>query len=263
MEHPSDLSLADYLRVARAKSTTSNGISGTKIHFFQFADLPRKLGRPDSTSGQLMMRLFPGAKYIWLKRVDKTRQAVSLVIASQTHKWWDVSRAESRPETASPQFDLLAISHMERVLEQTDVKWQNFFQETGTTPLLIHYEDLASDYTGTIAKVLTWLGIADADGAVIRPPRLQRQSNARNEEWLARYTALKAYGGVPAEESDVSDARSGRVPIVLNTVPDAWKPWVAQSRIRQISDDEIVQVLVRNGFSRDAALMAAKGRDDP
>ena len=71
MEHASDLSLADYLRLARSKSATNNLVSGTKIHYYQFADLPRKLDALQLTASQLMMRLFPGAKYIWLKRRDK------------------------------------------------------------------------------------------------------------------------------------------------------------------------------------------------
>ena len=37
-------------------------------------------------------------------------------------------------------------------------------------------------------KVVRWLGIAQAD---IRPSRLRRQSDERNEEWLARYRAFK------------------------------------------------------------------------
>jgi hypothetical protein len=37
-------------------------------------------------------------------------------------------------------------------------------------------------------KVLRWLGIAQAD---IRPSRLRRQSDERNEEWLARYRAFR------------------------------------------------------------------------
>jgi trehalose 2-sulfotransferase len=263
MAHPSDLSLADYLRLARSKSTTTNGVSGTKIHFFQFADLPRKLGRPELTPGQLMMRLFPGAKYVWLKRRDKTRQAISLAIASQTNKWWDVSGEGSGAQIASPHFDPQAIFHWERVLEQTDVKWRNFFAENQITSLVIHYEDLASDYAGTIARVLEWLGIAAAAAAVIPPPRLQRQSNAANEEWLARYSAIKANGYAPAEDRYGREVLGGRVPHVLNAVPNTWKQWIAQSKSKQISDDQIIRVLIRNGYSREAAVTAAKGSDKP
>src|SRR5271166_6123634 len=42
MEHSTDLSYAGYLAQARAESTTANGISGIKLHYYQFAQLPRK-----------------------------------------------------------------------------------------------------------------------------------------------------------------------------------------------------------------------------
>jgi hypothetical protein len=34
MDHASDLTFPEYLRIARAESTTSNGISGIKLHYF-------------------------------------------------------------------------------------------------------------------------------------------------------------------------------------------------------------------------------------
>ena len=264
MDHQSDLSLPEYLRLARAKSATSNGVAGTKIHYYQFADLPRKLSAPGQTASVVMIRLFPNAKYIWLKRQDKARQAISLVIASKTNLWWDVSREESRAAAPAPEFDPKAVARMERVLERSDLNWQNFFQENEITPLVIHYEKLASDYSGTIATILKWLGVPGADAIVIPPPRLRRQWNGQNDDWLARYSEFKADGGASAEESDERDVLGGWVPRVLHTIPDVWKQWIAQSKVMRTSNDQVVRVLVGNGYSSDAALTAAKeAESDP
>jgi LPS sulfotransferase NodH len=261
-DHNSDLSLRTYLRLVRSKSTTSNGVSGIKLHYYQFADLPRKLGLPESPASELMMRLFPGAKYIWLRRRDKARQAISLYIALSTNEWWAIAGIppEKREgSTGNLALDPRTIARLERVLEQNEVNWQSFFQENGITPLVIHYEDLASEYTGTITAVLKWLGIADADAIATPSPRLQRQSDARSEEWLARYTAFKGNGGALAEEPDESsNPLSERIRRNLETIPSAWKQWIAQTKTARTSHDAIVEVLVKNGCSREAALAEMK-----
>src|ERR1700693_1244971 len=43
MNYSTDLSYEAYLALARAESTTSNGISGIKLHYYQFAELPKKM----------------------------------------------------------------------------------------------------------------------------------------------------------------------------------------------------------------------------
>ena len=89
MDHSTDLSYAAYLRLARAESTTSNGISGIKLHYYQFAELPKRIeaieGLRGLTAAQVMSRLFPQARYLWLTRRDKARQAVSLLTALNTN----------------------------------------------------------------------------------------------------------------------------------------------------------------------------------
>jgi LPS sulfotransferase NodH len=261
-DHDSDLSLRAYLRLVRSKSTTSNGVSGVKLHYYQFADLPGKLELPESTASELMMRLFPGAKYIWLRRRDKARQAISLYIALSTNEWWAIAGiAPEKPEghARNLALDPRTIARLERVLEQNEVNWQSFFQENGITPLVIYYEDLVSNYTGTITAVLKWLGITDADAIATPSPRLQRQSDARSEEWLTRYTAFKGNGSARGEElEENSDPLSKRIRQNLETIPDAWKQWIGQSKTTRSSDDAIVEVLVNNGCSREAALAEVK-----
>jgi hypothetical protein len=43
IEESTDLSYEAYLRHARVDSTTRNGISGVKLHYYQFAELPTKM----------------------------------------------------------------------------------------------------------------------------------------------------------------------------------------------------------------------------
>jgi LPS sulfotransferase NodH len=264
MEHSTDLSYGAYLNMAAAESTTSNGISGTKLHYYQFAELPKKMeaiqSLPGLTAAQLMTRLFPRARYLWLTRRDKVRQAISFLIASGTDEWWAIDGAvpdKREGSTADPEFNPHAIARMEQVFAINDFKWQTFFKDNRITPFVINYEDLVSDYCGTIVRALQWLGVPNAERINVSPTRLKRQSNGRNEEWFERYAAFKEQcdkfvQGSPMDVPD--DPLSERARKMFETIPIAWKQWIFQSKVRNSSDDVIVEVLTSNGYSRTAAL---------
>ncbi len=263
MEHTTDLSSAAYLELALRESTTRNGISGIKLHYYQFAEWPERVAAIDGlrglTSAELMRRLFPNAKYIWLTRRDKVRQAISFVLASRTNEWWDIAgeathRASPRPDDLV--FDAQRIERMAHVLEDCDARWQSYFEDRGITPMVIQYEDLVADYAHTVTGVLKWLGIPDADAIAVPAPRLRRQSNARNEDWLARYTAFKSEGGHPAPppiSPGAGEPDPMRTPMPLETIPNAWKRWVGQGKLLKTRDEAIVEVLTNNGYARASA----------
>jgi LPS sulfotransferase NodH len=268
MEHSTDLSYAHYLRLVKAASTTSNGIAGIKLHYYQFAELPHKMQAIESqhglTAAQLMMKLYPQAKFLWLTRRDKSRQAISFLMASSTEEWWTIegSASEKPADLAEePEFDPHAIALRERILLENDSKWRIFFEENHISPLVIHYEDLVADYSGAIVSVLKWLGVPDAETIHIRPTRLKRQSNARTEAWLARYQAFKTESGnrPPSLTSNENDAPiKERIRKIFETIPNGWKQWVARSKVLKISDAAIAEVLISNGYSRAAASAEVK-----
>ncbi len=272
MDNSADLTYAGYLDLARAESTTSNGISGIKVHYYQFAELPKKMeaiarlrGR---TAAGLMSSLFPQARYLWLTRRDKLRQAISFLIASSTEEWWMIDGVTPAEGSArEPEFDPHAIARLERTFAANDRKWQAYFEDNNIAPLVIQYEDLVADYPGTIVNVLKWLEVPDAEHVSIPPPRLRRQSDARTEEWLTRYAAWENDGGgvtrgtAPAE---TGNPLAERIRTKRDTIPDAWKQWVAHSKLLNTADDAIVEVLHTNGYSRASALAeVTKAASDP
>jgi LPS sulfotransferase NodH len=267
MDHSTDLSFPAYLRIARAESTTSNGISGIKLHYFQLAALRTKMEAleniPGLTNAQVMSKLFPQATYLWLRRRDKARQAISLHIAFSTDEWWaidGVARDKREGATGAPEFDPHAIERMESGLVEGDSKWRSFFDDNRIEPFVVHYEDLAADYPGVIQGVLKWLGAPNPGSIVVPASRLMRQSDARNEEWFARYSAFKSENRERAQSS-VGSAAPLFEPVEkpFDRIPKVWKQWVAQARLRNTKDDEVVEVLVKNGYSR-ASAVAEVGR---
>jgi len=190
---------AAYLDQVRIRSTTRNGTSGIKLQLYQFDRLTKKLvgvaGYEGLTTAQMMAKAFPNIKYLWLTRRDKARQAISYLLATKTGQWWKIvggkpSKRENAIDESS--FDPQAVARVQEMLEQNDVAWQSYFASNNISPLIVYYEDLVTDYSGAVIRVLKWLGIPGADAVVVRPSRLQKQSTARNEHWLSRYMMFKA-----------------------------------------------------------------------
>ncbi len=262
MDHSSDLTFEAYLRLARTESTTSNGISGVKLHYSQFGELPGKMQGIENfrqlSAAQIMPLLFPRARYLWLTRRNKMRQAISLFIASRTGEWWKIDGTPDRNQgtTTQPEFDAQTIARLERALVRNDAKWQAFFEETHIAPLVIEYEDLTADYNGTIVRILKWLGVPDSDTVCVPPTRLKRQSCGRNEEWLARYEiSRKEAASLPGDSA--SDPPEGppfeREQKPHDTIPGIWKQWIVQAKLLRTDNDAITNILVNNGYSRVSA----------
>jgi LPS sulfotransferase NodH len=268
MDHATDLTPSAYIDLARLDSTTSNGLSAIKLHYYQFAELGKKIAAIENCGGltafQAMEKLFPQAGYLFLTRRDKRRQAISYLIAAGTDEWWSIDGVTPDKRQASaayPEFDAVAIARVEQTFVENDAKWQAYFAENAITPLVIYYEDLVSDYQGTIRSVLRWLDIADADAIHIPPTRLKRQSSAQNEDWLTRYAAQKETSDELAAnpvQIGVGNPFLDRIQKDYDTIPNAWKQWIARSKCLRESDETIVQVLTQNGYSRALAIAELK-----
>jgi trehalose 2-sulfotransferase len=265
MTHSSDLTNAQYLDQVRALGATSNGIWGVKLHYYQFHELLKKLttkGAPDNRqSAKMIAKAFPNVKYLWLKRHDKARQAISYQLACSTGNWWLIDGAGERYKdkdgAEDPIFDPYVIARLERTLIENDLRWEAYFRDNDISPLIVSYEDLASDYSGLIARTLKWLGVRGADAFSIPPSRFRRQSSRLNDEWLNRYRAFKANAGhsadtsPPFELSSPLDERSNRP---LDVIPESWRQWIDHNKRLKTPDSEIIEVLASNGYSRQAAI---------
>jgi trehalose 2-sulfotransferase len=265
MDHSSDLSYSQYLDLVKARSATANGIRGIKLHYYQFAELPRKMSSIENgtglTAAQCLASLFPGARHIWLTRRDKARQAISLLIASKTGQWWKLDRPEQETtkENNDYEFDPHAIALREKVLTASDVKWKTYFEENQLSPLIIYYEDLVSNYAGTITSVLQWLGVPDGEAIQVRPTRLKKQSNTRNDDWLARYQAFKGRAEMQDQTAAIGEVdtwESEYIEKPLRVVPHAWRQWVAHSLLKKTDAEEIIRILTSNGYNRESAAAA-------
>jgi LPS sulfotransferase NodH len=170
--------------------TTDNGVFASKVMWNQLpemqwyaAALPELVGLERV---ELLEALFGQPSYVWVRRRDKVRQAISLWRALQTRTW----RREHRTEGDDAQqlrYSFDAIEHLRRRLDADDQAWSRFFAATGIQPLELHYEeDVALDPHTAVARVHTHVGI-DLPASWEASTSLLRQSDDLNDVWRAAY----------------------------------------------------------------------------
>jgi LPS sulfotransferase NodH len=247
-----DVSYLPYFNHVLKSATTTNGICGVKLHYYQLADFARNMGTIEKYRGlpfdALFSAAFPKPQYIWLTRRDKVRQAISYHRACQTKEWWLLNDRPAAPDgraRINSTFDPQAIAAREKLLIKNDLGWQRFFEDSGIEPLVVTYEEVAADYPGTIRKVLGWLGIPEVAAISIPPARFIRQADSQTDEWRARYLEWKAAGGCLPDSVAVAEP--------IASFPPALKHWIAQGILGKVPDAVLIDALVDHGYGREQA----------
>jgi LPS sulfotransferase NodH len=177
----------EHLRRVLERGTTANGVFGAKImwgHREDFLPLARTLPElTDLPERELLDALFPNLTYIWVRRGDTVRQAVSLWKAIQTQSWRSGQEGERGRE---PVYHFEALHHLRRMLERNDTAWGRWFEERRLQPLELSYERIAADPATAVNTVLRMLGEAAVDGGAAAAP-MERQADVVSDDWVGRY----------------------------------------------------------------------------
>ena len=190
----------EYLEKVIEAGRAGTDIFGVKCLGQSFRDLianlrtiPRYRTLPDS---EVISAVFPNTRYVWLRRRDTARQAISYYRAIQTQMWFDME-GDPQPAGRQPQpiYDPVEIRRYEIVLKELEDVWQDYFRQSGLLPFTLYYEDLAADYQNTVRKVLRYIGIEDANSITISRPRFKKQADDITEDWVQRYQAHRANSG--------------------------------------------------------------------
>jgi LPS sulfotransferase NodH len=158
--------------------------------------IPRHRGL--ETPHELLADAFPGLRHVWLRRLDKVRQAVSLWRAVQTWSWrQDSTRGCEQAGTAGLRYSFDAIDHLRRRLIASDRAWEIYFDGTQLAPLTLTYEDFVERMHETVERLLDHVGVTSRPGDGYCVPRTARQSDEVTEQWVAEFRA-EFDGRVPA-----------------------------------------------------------------
>jgi LPS sulfotransferase NodH len=158
----------EHLERVRAWGTSPNGVFGAKVMWGHLDD-------PAS--------LIPGARYVWVRRHDTVRQAISLWRAMQTQSWRDEgSRGAGRPQ---PEYRFSALRHLVELLAAHDTAWARFF--AGRPVLELVYEEIATDLPRVLERTLAHLGIERPNEWPPSLPAMRRQADDLSDRWAEAY----------------------------------------------------------------------------
>ena len=137
-----------------------------------------------------LQTLFPDAKWIYLYRHDKVKQAISLLKARRTQDYehfpWDKDK--------NNQIDYGEYSREEIRMHLEwfciwDSFWLTFFKRNAIEPLFISYEELVDNKLLTTVKVFEFLGYT-TDTVKMNPDFMPiRQYDEVSQEWYNKYHA--------------------------------------------------------------------------
>jgi LPS sulfotransferase NodH len=185
-----------------AEGTGDNGVFGAKIMFNQIAEvqaltstLPEFMGLHGAPLLQALIGSPTALRYVWARRADTTRQAISMWKAVQTRTW----RGDEPGDARRPEYHFEAIDHLRARLEADESGWLRFFETHRIEPLVVRYEaDLERDRAQTIRAVLRFIEVPVPEDLVTEAA-LERQADALTEEWVAAYHRDRAQRGRRAD----------------------------------------------------------------
>ena len=124
-------SFAEYVKHVYSVAATPNGVAGFKVHpehlyylvfRWQLLSCTRH-----STFREVLNEIFPRACWVYSRRHDKVRQAVSWWRSIQTRQWFDIADQETRPRTVEPEYDFDAIATLHHRIISEEATWFEFF----------------------------------------------------------------------------------------------------------------------------------------
>jgi trehalose 2-sulfotransferase len=207
----------EYLDKAIERSTTPNGICGFKLFnlpddeltYFKRLLCERQRYSPERQASitrselpKLFAECFPGLRYIWLTRRDRIRQAISYYRARETKIWFVFGASEpEKREKTKPVYSYQEIDRILGWLALQDSLWTEFFIAAKVQPLTVIYEDLVSDYDGTLRMVLKYLEVPYHDPIPLLPTGLRKQATEESDRWASRFYQEKLSGWRNPDES--------------------------------------------------------------
>jgi trehalose 2-sulfotransferase len=168
-----------YVGEMLARKTTPNGVFGLKALYHQLVDAVGLTSPRD---------LFPNVRYVYIKRHDHVRQAVSFARAIQTDQW----ASEHPAGRADPVFDAAQIGELIAWIRSEEALWEEFFRREGSPVLRLLYEDFAESIDETLARVLRFLAVDVPAGFQPPRPTLSKQADDLTERWVRDYLSLDA-----------------------------------------------------------------------
>ncbi|GAC1472767.1 MAG: Stf0 family sulphotransferase [Chloroflexota bacterium] len=198
---------SQYLAATFAATMTPNGVFGAKVFWPYLVQTILPGARAvaasnDMSDSELLECVFPNLHYIYLRRDDRLRQAISYERARQT-RIWAADQGTARESLRKVEFDYLRIHWRLQEIEIEEQNWRRLFQEAGVHPLELTYENIVAAPVAALHAVLEYLKIPVTEDFIFVPQR-QKQADDITEAWVKLYNDIDStIQFVNAEESDM------------------------------------------------------------
>jgi LPS sulfotransferase NodH len=195
-----------FLEAARTVGSV-NGVFAVKIHRNQLDNVLAQLrhDEPDLDDLQLLTSWLPNPRYVFLRRRDAVRRAVSHYRAIQSGVWWRYGNGHRgtsvgpRTRAGDPPIDPEAIHQLLQRCARQEQTWADYFDRAGVVPLALTHEELVLDLGGGVDAVLRHLGIDPSGAPRFRPPKLARQADSWTDRAVHEYVTWSR-ANVPLDE---------------------------------------------------------------
>lgn len=141
-----------YIRAILAQRSR-DGVFGGKLSWHQKNALLDEAMRQDAAVRSLE-DLFPGLRWLYIRRRDKIGQAVSTWRAIRSGRWHSTDPAA---KDERPPYDYFPIFAFYQSILAEEWLWQDYFQRQAVPPLVVEYEDLQDAPRTTMATVVRHL----------------------------------------------------------------------------------------------------------
>lgn len=161
------------IQLIRTRGATPNGIYGVKV----LAPDMAKIG--DSID---IFQELPNLKLLRLSRRDIVSQAISLMRARQTKRYWS-----SFPSQGEAHYDQRAIRRSLRSLVADGLVWDRVLADRGFDVLNFEYEDVVRDPQAAVDRIATLMGLSLPVPIDPRRLALEVMRDEQSGEWRARF----------------------------------------------------------------------------
>ncbi len=176
--------------------TTPNGVFSVKLHWDHMKSLIQ-IARTDpdlrSKSNQEILTLFfPSPYFIFIRRNNLVKQAISMEIAHQTGVY-AIPKDFCGQLPYSDQklfFRPLNIYRYKQGLLARNANWLLFFMDNNLSFFEVVYEDLVQELAPTIRQILAFSDIKLSEETIEITQAIRKQANQTNENWYRYYSWL-------------------------------------------------------------------------
>jgi len=165
---------SEYLSTLLLKKTSPNGVFGFKAHWHQY----RAAFGEATISPEI-----PNLEFIFIRRRNQIRQAVSYWRAIQTNQWAVTHRSTNQ----SPRYDFDEIAKLLERIRREEKAWLDFFTANSIEPLELFYEEFANELPATIHACLNRIGFELPSDWVMPELTLKKQADEISDRWVTRF----------------------------------------------------------------------------